>query len=364
MILYPVAELAGGCAGVPAAPGVYVFLGAEKSALYVGKSINLRARLASYFRPGAAAKGKIRALRQFGRWVRIECTGSEFAALLREVELVQTLAPSYNRRLRHPERYEYIGVDYRHPFPRLVVTRELWEGGQFLGPFPRSRRTVEAVQAVADAFGLRCCDPMADGNACWRYQVRLCSAPCLGATAPGTYGRELLHALVALTGPSRVVVRALAAERDRLAGLERFEEAARRQRRIEAIERLRGLLYISQRVWHDALVVQPAAEPGSVSLWGIVGGAVRVRAVGARGRLGEAFGEVWAALQESTSPASAIPQRELDGRWIVHRWLLTPAGKQWSVAFRGRGRDAVWHQVVGLADQAVAELFTAVQDHS
>jgi len=90
---FPVTELAQSCARVPAAAGVYVFRGPEGQALYVGKSTNLRARLGSYFQPAAARHRKTRSLQRFADTVDVELTGSEFAALLREVQLVQALAP-------------------------------------------------------------------------------------------------------------------------------------------------------------------------------------------------------------------------------------------------------------------------------
>ncbi len=366
MTVYPLAELAQGRAKAPARPGIYVFRAADQGALYVGKSKNLRSRLASYFRPGVAVARKPWALQRFASTVHIECTGSEFAALLREVELVQAWAPPYNRRLRHPERYAYIGVDYRDPFPRLTVTAVPWEGGQFLGPFSPTRRVTEAVEVIADAFRLRTCESeivaTPNGTACWRHQVRCCSAPCIAATTAGAYGRDLLQALLALTGRSRAALRALVQERDRLAAAERFEDAARRQRRIAAIEQARRLLFISQRVWHDALVVQPAAEPGTVQLWGIAGGSVRSQAICARGLLWQAFAQVWEGVHHAaTREGEMIPQRELDARWIVHRWLRSAAGQRWSIPLRQQRRDVVWQRVQALADAAVASLFPGLQ---
>jgi len=361
---FPVAELAHSCARVPAAAGVYVFRGPEGQAFYVGKSSNLRARLGSYFQPAAARHRKTRSLQRFADTVDVERTGSEFAALLREVELVQALAPPYNRRLRRHERYTYIGIDYRDPFPRLTVTDTPWEGGQFLGPFANTGRTREAVDVVADLFTLRTCDgaiePDPSGAACWRHQVRTCSAPCLGATSPGTYGRDLLQALQACTGRSRAVLTALVAQRDRLAAAERFEEAARQQRRLVALERLRRILFVTQRVWHDAVVVQPATEPGTVRLWGIAAGSVCSEATCAAAQIDAGATRVWQAVEHAaTERLPLVPQHDLDARWIVHRWLTSPTGRRWSVRLGRNSAVATRQQIAALGQAAVADLFSS-----
>ena len=360
---FPVTDLAQSCARVPAAAGVYVFRGPDGQALYVGKSSNLRARLGSYFQPAAARHRKTRSLQRFAGTVDVERTGSEFAALLREVELVQALAPPYNRRLRRHERYAYIGIDYRDPFPRLTVTDTPWESGQFLGPFANTARAREAVEVAADLFTLRTCDgvivPDPNGSACWRHQVRTCSAPCLGATSPGAYGRELLQALLAFTGRSRAALAALVAQRDRLAAAERFEEAARQQRRLVALERLRRILFVTQRVWHDAVVVQPGTEPGTVRLWGIAAGSVCSEATCSATQIDAGATRVSQAVEHAAAARlPLVPQHDLDARWIVHRWLTSPTGRRWSVPLGRAGAPATQQQIVTLAEAAVADLFS------
>jgi excinuclease ABC subunit C len=343
---------------VPALPGVYVFLGGDREVLYVGKSKNLRARLASYFGGAVPRSRKLRALRDFCHSVWVERMGSEFAALLREVRLVQQLAPMHNQRLRHPERYAYVGVDFREAFPLLVVTTEPWQGGRFLGPFPRRRGAAAAVQVIADAFGLRTCDPMPKDDACWRHQVRRCSAPCIGRTNRGEYGRQLLRALSTLSGRSPVVLKELALERDRLSAAERFEEAARCQRSIEAIRRVRRLLFVTQQSGTDAVVVQPGPFSGTVCFWAIVDGSVRHRVSSHCRSVAQVFPDLWEALQrENHTGSPMVAQSELDARWIVRRWLRSPHGRRWSVPVGGRSRAVVHDEVATMASAAAADLF-------
>lgn len=353
--LIALADLEAGCARLPAAPGVYAFLSGDGTPLYVGKSVRLRERVASYFQPAAQRRTKIRKLHRAARALRIERTGSEFEALLRELELIQRWRPPLNVRMRDPQRYAYVGVDYAHPFPRLRVSSEPEDSGRWWGPFARPRDVENLVAVLADSFALRTCEPM-PAESCWRRQTRRCSAPCVGEVSEGEYGRDFLLARQAIGGLSGAALRELRAERDRLSAAERFEAAATRQRRIEAVEGLRRVLFASSRVLCDAIVVQPASQPDSVVLWAVVGGCVRERAQGPAGAVETLFARIWGAAQRPVDEGEPLPKDEVDRRRIVHQWLRSPVGGEWSVPTRGRARAAVLDDVRALAERALWRL--------
>lgn len=365
---YRVEDLRAGRNDLPRCPGVYVFRDDAGSALYVGKSRNLRSRVRSYFRPGARHERKSRTLQQLAVRVDLELTGSDFAALLREVDLVQELAPSLNRRLRHPERYAWIALDTRDPFPRLDVTTEPWPGGRFLGPFANVRRVRAALEVLTDTFHLRTCDgrldPQPEAPGCWRLQVRTCSAPCRGVVSPGEYGRQLLPALLAASGRSARVRETWERERDRHAAAERFESAARLQRQIAALDRVRRNLFITERVWHDGFVVQPDFSPGQVRLWRISSGTPQAPLIGTPQEVRAALPSLRATYGEAdrTRPR-LIAQRDLDRRWIVHRWLRSPEGQPWSVlAPPGQHDIDLAPRLHDLLESAAACLFPTPRD--
>lgn len=341
---WSVAELRASRRVVPAAPGVYTFLDAAGAALYVGKSVDLRQRLSSYF-AAAPARRKTARLMRVARAVRAERRGSEFAALLREAELVQALRPPFNTRMAAPEKYVYLRIDYAHPFPRLSLTTAPDEDGRFLGPYVQKRRLVAVVDALNDAFGLRTCEPIPDGEPCWRRQTRRCAAPCVGAVAAGDYGRRFLPVREAVAGRAAAALRQLRERRDRFAAGERFEAARAVQNRIEAVERLRRVLYASQAPGCDAIVVQPGIAPGSVDLWAIAGGSVRGAANAPIAALRESFERVWAALAARRA-AEPIAKDEVDRRCIVHRWVRDERNAAACVRVDGRDREGVWPAVV------------------
>ncbi len=347
-------ELAARPSRVAAASGVYTFVAADDRALYVGKSIHLRNRLASYLQPSAAV-GKVARMMRVARRVRIERCGSELAALLREAELVQELRPPFNRRMAKPEGYFYVRVDYGHTFPRVAVVDRSDEDAHFLGPFFQRRKIERAVEALNDAFALRTCDPMPP-TSCWRADVRRCLAPCVEGVRGGEYGRNLLLVREALAGRAGVALRKLTERRDALAAEERFEAAAAQQRRIEAIRRLRATLFASQAATAAVVAIQPGVRPGEVQLWGIRGGDVGQTATVGAGEVRSAFESIWTALQGPQAAARPVAKLALDRRCIVHRWLRSPAGAECSVPVSTTTREQAWARVDAISRVMMARL--------
>ncbi len=351
--VWSVDELRAGRRSVPAAPGVYTFLDAAGAPLYVGKSVDLRSRLSSYF--AAPARRKTARLMRLAIDVRAERQGSEFAALLREAELILALRPPFNRRMAEPEKYVYLRVDYAHPYPSLSVVGTPDDGGRYLGPFVQRRRMAAVVDALNDAFRLRTCEPIPHGDPCWRRQTRRCSAPCVDDVAAGDYGRQFLPVREAVAGRAAAALRQLRDAREQHAADERFEAARSVQNRIEAVERLRRVLFASQAPGCDAIVVQPGLAPEAVELWGVAGGSVRGSASGVVTSLRDAFERVWAALAVRR-PAELVAKDELDRRCIVQRWVRSKRNADTCVPIGGRDVEDVWAAVAAAARRLPGQL--------
>jgi excinuclease UvrABC nuclease subunit len=339
---------------VPAAPGVYTFLDAADRPLYVGKSVDLRSRLSSYFAANPARRKTARMVRLALR-VRAERTGSEFAALLREAALVQAWRPPFNQRMATPERYVYLRVDYAHVFPRVCVTGAPAEEGRYLGPYRQRRRVEAVVDGLNDAFRLRTCEPIPTGDPCWRLQVRRCAGPCVDQIGAGEYGREFLLVREALSGRARSALRRLRARRDEHAAAERFESARSAQNCIDAVEHLRRVLFASQVLSIDAIVVQPGVAPDSVEMWGVANGGIRCGGTSRGADLALLFDRVWTAVQTPVDTAP-IGKLELDRRCIVQQWLRSRRGADSSVAVAGVTAAVAFAQVSELARRQIEKL--------
>jgi DNA polymerase-3 subunit epsilon len=231
---------------LPHAPGVYLFRGKDGRVLYVGKATDLRSRVKSYFY-GDSRKKVENLLAETAAVEGIPC-GSELRALVLEARLIAGEGPKYNRRGKAWRRYAYLRVDLDEAFPRIRVVRDTKkrDGTAYLGPFPSTLRATLAKEALEDVFAIRrCTKPMRASTRfapCALADLGRCTAPCDGRIAPERYG-ELVRALISSLSAPDGLLEALERRMHRLAGEERFEEAATARDRLravaEALSRLR-----------------------------------------------------------------------------------------------------------------------------
>ena len=140
---------------LPNAPGVYLFRGRDGRVLYVGKSVDLRSRVKSYFY-GDGRKKVEDLLAETSTVDGVPC-GSELESLILEARLIREHEPKYNRRGKTWRKYAYLRIDDAEAYPRIKVVRETKGGGAFLGPFPSSHLARLAKEALEDVFPIRRC---------------------------------------------------------------------------------------------------------------------------------------------------------------------------------------------------------------
>ena len=226
---------------LPAAPGVYRMVDHGGEVLYVGKARNLRHRLASYTRIGRLSN-------RLGRMVaetaglEVVTTHTEVEALLLESNLIKRFRPRYNVLLRDDKSFPYILLTADHDWPRLLKYRGARSrAGEYFGPFASAGAVTRTLNALERAFLLRSCsDAMFAGRTrpCLKFQLKRCSAPCVGRIDRAAYGELLRQTRAFLAGRSKEVQQDLAAEMDAAAdGLE-FERAARCRDRIRAMSQI------------------------------------------------------------------------------------------------------------------------------
>ncbi|TCJ16035.1 DEDD exonuclease domain-containing protein [Rubrobacter taiwanensis] len=251
--------------GLPSAPGVYYFLDGAGRVLYVGKARDLRRRVRTYFSGGDGRRKIGRLVREVAE-VRFRQTETELQALVLEAREIRRLRPPYNTAGREPEARWYLRFDLReeYPVPERVPAGEESEGAVLLGPYRSAGAVDVCIEALGRVFPLRRCAP-GDGP-CIYGQMGRC-APCTGMD-PETYRSAVVREVVELLrgeGGERHL-RALAAERDRLASELRFEAASRLRDIISGIERIR----LARSVLDGGCVraaVCPSPEPERVEVF-------------------------------------------------------------------------------------------------
>jgi excinuclease ABC subunit C len=228
-------------------PGVYRMLGGAGEVLYVGKAKDLKKRIASYFRSNVSS-ARIRSMVGQIRNIEVTVTRTEAEALLLESNLIKEHRPRYNVLLRDDKSYPYILVT-GHRFPRLTFHRGARKpGGRYFGPYPSAGAVRETLNLLQKLFLVRQCEDSFFQNRsrpCLQYQIKRCTAPCVGYVDEMTYRQDVEHAVQFLEGKSEAVIRDLVVRMEQASERLAFEDAARYRDQITRLRQISEQQYIS-----------------------------------------------------------------------------------------------------------------------
>jgi excinuclease ABC subunit C len=233
---------------IPESPGCYLMKDAAGEVLYVGKAVNLRSRIRSYFH--ASANHNRRTAEMVAQIADIDTivVGSEIEALILEMNLIKRHRPKYNVRLKDDKRYPYIRVHWNDAFPKLTVTRQVVDdGSRFFGPYTSMWAVHQTLDVLRKIFPYLTCDRTItgrDARACLYYDIKLCLAPCIGVVDRESYREMIADLCRFLQGRDEAVVERLQKEMARAAAGLEYERAAAIRDQLAAI----GKIVESQRV--------------------------------------------------------------------------------------------------------------------
>jgi excinuclease ABC subunit C len=239
--------------------GVYLMFNQENKVLYVGKAKNLKKRLSSYFRSSEQLSPKNRALVAQIAYIETNTTHTETEALILENTLIKTHQPPYNILLRDDKSYPYLYVS-QHSFPRLTLHRGAkHRQGRYFGPYPNSKAVYESLQLLQKLFQLRLCrDNFFEHRSrpCLQYQIKRCSAPCVGFIDEEMYQETVKDAILFLEGKNHIIINKLADKMQQASDNLEFEKAAFFRDQISYLKQLQAKQYtdIEEQINLDVII--------------------------------------------------------------------------------------------------------------
>ncbi len=323
----------------PRRPGVYGMLDAAERLIYVGKAKSLRARLLSYFRPKSRDPKAGRILRQTRALVWQEMP-NEFAALLRELELIRCWRPRLNVHGQpHRRRSTYICLG-RRPAPSVFLSRRpAADVLACFGPISAGPPTREAVRRLNDAFALRDCPqtqamifadqaelfPQPRAAACLRHEIGTCLGPCAAACTRAAYARRVGAARAFLEGRDTSLLTTLARDMAAASAELCFERAADLRDRIEVLQKLHDRLQRLRRLRDGQSFIYPICDQAGGEIWYLIhqGRVTASRPAPLAETASQTATLIRTTYRRRFPPRSALAGHEIDGVLLVAAWFRT-----------------------------------------
>ncbi|GFZ87182.1 UvrABC system protein C [Rickettsiales bacterium] len=225
---------------IPDKPGIYKMISSKGITLYVGKAKNLKKRVSQYINIDALSAYKQKLIKNTTK-VEFVITGNEAEALLLEAQLIKALQPNYNILLRDDKSYPYIILTLDHDYPRIAKFRSKYNKSlkKLFGPFVSAGAVKGTIVAIQKTFLIRPCSDSffkSRTKPCLEYQIKRCSAPCVGKISVEDYQKLVAQAAQTLSGRSQEMQRNLARAMRQASDAMEYEKAAIYRDRIKALE--------------------------------------------------------------------------------------------------------------------------------
>lgn len=251
---------------VPTRPGVYIMRDKHDGILYVGKAINLRNRLRSYFRANIGRGPWIDRMVSLIRRFEYIVTDSELEALVLENNLIKEHRPKYNTMLVDDKTYPYIKVTVSEEYPRVLFSREMKKDkAKYFGPYTSATAVKDTIELINRLYHLRTCNKvlprdMNMDRPCLNYHIHQCMAPCQGYISKEDYAKQVEDALDFLGGNYNKILKSLETQMKEAAEKLEFEEAAKLRDLYNSVKQVAQKQKITDSEGEDRDIVALAAE--------------------------------------------------------------------------------------------------------
>ena len=345
---------------VPKQPGVYRMFDESKTVIYVGKAKNLKNRLSSYFQKNIDSP-KTRVLVSKINHIEYTVTRTENEALLLENNLIKELKPRYNILYRDDKSYPYIYLS-NDAFPRLELHRGAQrKKGRYFGPYPGAGAVRETLNLLQKLFRIRQCEDTFYKNRsrpCLQYQIKRCTAPCVGLVTEEQYQDDIRHGIMFLEGKSTQVIDELVQRMQQASEKLDYEQAAIYRDQIASLRQIQEKQYISHGQGNiDVIAVVIDKGMACIQLFSIRGGhnlgnksyfpkQVELELDNAGGMLERFIAQHYLQGKFSGTskliPEEILISHKIDNKSVLEQVLTENAERKVSILVPQRGRKHKW----------------------
>jgi len=358
---------------IPTKPGCYLMKNAEGKVIYVGKAVNLRSRVRSYFHASAEKDNKTRRLVFEIKDLEWIVVGSELEALILEMNLIKRHRPRFNVRLKDDKRYPYIKIHWGDDYPKVTVTRQMFDdGSRYFGPYTSVWAVHQTLDVLRRIFPYLTCDREITGHdtrACLYFDIKLCIGPCIGAVTRDEYRQMISDLQSFLNGHSAPIVTRLEKGMQKASDELRFEKAAAIRDQLKAIEAVierQKIVFNSD--YRDSDVIAMAREDGEacVQIFFVRGGKMIGREYFIlEGTEETSDSEVMEQfVKQFYTEAANVPEQlmlpqEIEEARIIGQWLRSKrSGKKVEIRVPQRGQPK---ELVRMAAENATETLSALR---
>lgn len=356
---------------LPVNPGVYLMKDERGQVIYVGKAINLRNRVRSYFHAPYGQDAKTWRLVERIRNIEFIITESELEALVLEMNLIKKYKPHFNVRLKDDKRYPYIKVTWQEPFPKVYVTRRMDnDGARYFGPFTAVWAVHETMDTLRKIFPYLTCDREITGKdrrACLYYDIGLCIAPCIGASTKDDYRAMIDRLCKFLQGKTEEVTESIRAKLDEAVAKLEFERAARYRDQLQAIARITEHQKVVSPLMIDQDVIAFARDDGDacVQVFFVRGGKLLGREYFVlEGTEGENADQVLSSFvkqfydEAAYVPPEILLPEHIEEAKVIEEWLNRQRGKSVVLQVPRNGQS---QELVQMAEENARATLTSLK---
>ncbi|WP_438855545.1 excinuclease ABC subunit UvrC [Agromyces sp. M3QZ16-3] len=341
---------------IPTDPGVYRFRDADRRVLYVGKAMNLRARLSNYFAPLRTLHERTRRMVTTAASVEWTVVGNDIEALQLEYTWIKEFDPPFNVKYRDDKSYPYLAVTLADEAPRAIVTRRRGiPGAKYFGPYPKVWAVNETLDLLLKLFPIRTCKDsdykraMQTGKPCFAGQIGRCFGPCSGRVTMAEHRANVDRFVAFMQNQDRRIITDLTQQMRAAAAVQDYETAARRRDELVAAESFfeKSAVVLREHVDVDVFGIDHDELAAAVHLFMVRGGRIRgVRSWTVDTELDMSLGELVDSVvqnaygDDTRPPAEVVVPALPDDAEALEGWLAALGGRKVRLRAARRGDKA------------------------